>query len=134
MNRTSTPSARGRFRAASAMRRTSSAPMRSVISCPRPPASAAHPKLHAPEPRGRGAVPDPGDLAGLPLPAVRRSPQSPFLATANGVARAPELGRDARVVRVPIHRREPALLDPPGDLAPELEVHPVVVDRPRRVG
>src|SRR4029453_6651358 len=144
MNRTSTPSARGRFRAVSATRRTSSGPMRPVFILParmspprlpssRRPASAAHPELPATEPRRRGAVPDPPALAGLPLPAVRRSPQGPFLATADGVARPPELGRDARVVRVPIHRREPALLAPPADLAPELEVHPMVVDRPGRV-
>src|ERR671918_461384 len=92
-----------------------------------------HSHLNVAEPRRRGTVAHPRDLSWLTLAAVRRSPQCPVLAAADGVAALPELRRDAGVVGVPVHLCETAVLDPPGDLASELEVHPVVVDRPRRV-
>src|SRR5919198_5407905 len=125
-NSTSTPSAPPTSRAASATARTSSWPMG--------PGTSAHSYLHVSEPGRGGAVAHPGHLPGLPLPAVRGAPQPPGLRPADGVAGTPELRGDAGVVRIPVHLLEPAVADPPGDLAPELEVDPLVVDRPRLVG
>src|SRR5919198_5568659 len=130
MNRTSTPSTSSRPNAASEIRRISSAPMAwKVIS--RSPSSNSD--LDAPEARRGGAVPDACGLHGLALAAVRRPPQHPFLAARDRVARSPELGRDAGVVRIAVQLRALAVLDPPGHLAPELEVHTLVVDGPRLV-
>ena len=78
-------------------------------------------------------MPDARDLSGLSLAAVGRAPERPVLAAADRVAALPELGRDPGVVRVPVHLGELAVPDAPRDLAPELEVDAVVVDRPRRV-
>src|SRR6266511_5516200 len=125
INSTSTASAPGRSRAESAIARTSSGPMRSATS--------AHSHLDVPEPSGRGAVADAGRLARLALPAVRRPPQHPFLRPAHRDAGTPESGGDPSVVGVPVEVGELAVLDPAGYLASELEVHALVIDRPRRV-
>src|SRR6266550_1979356 len=99
----------------------------------RPVPASANPDLNVTEPAGRRSVPDPPDLPRLTLPAVRGSPDDPVLPTGDRVTGAPEPGGDARVVRIPVHLREPTMLDPPGGLASELEVDPLVVDRPRVV-
>src|SRR5437773_960892 len=122
MNKTSTPSTPLTSRAASATRRTSSGPIS--------PGTLANPHLDAPEPRGGCPVSHASDLARLALAAVRRTPERPLLAPGDGVARVPELRGDPRVVGVAVHLRELAVLDPPRHLAPELEVHALVVDGP----
>src|SRR5205823_2492211 len=126
INSTSTASAPGSSRAESAIARTSSGPMRSATS--------AHSHLDVPEPGGGRAVADAGRLPWLPLAAVRRAPQHPLLGPAHRVAGTPELSGDPSVVGVPVEVGELAVLDPMGHLASELEVHALVVDRPRRVG
>src|SRR5436309_1914713 len=79
-------------------------------------------------------VAHPRGLSRLALAAVRRAPHRPRLGPAHGVAGAPELRGDPRVVGISVQLGQPAVLDPPGHLAPELEVDPLVVDGPRPVG
>src|SRR5207249_1532300 len=99
----------------------------------RSPPASAHTHLHVAKAPRRRPVPYPGGLGGLPLATVRRAPQGPVLPASHRVARTPEFRGDAGVVGVAVHLRELAALDAPGDLAPELEVHSFVVDRPRLV-
>src|SRR5204863_4388324 len=108
-----------------ATRRTSSGPIR--------PDTSADPDLDVAEPGGAGPMADPRRLARLTLAAVRRPPHRPPLAAADGVARSPEPRGDPGVVGVPVELAQLAVLDPPCDLAAELEVHALVVDRPRVV-
>src|SRR5215204_4124769 len=91
------------------------------------------PNLDVAEPGRGGAVADPGVLEGLALAAVRHAPHDPRLGAADGVQRAPELGRAAVVAGVAVEPAEAAAADLPGRLDPELEVDPPVVDRPRTV-
>src|SRR5215218_2220006 len=81
----------------------------------------------------RSAVRDVRRLAGLALAAVRQALKPPRIATGDGVQRAPELGRDARVGRVPDEPAELAVADLPRRLRPKLEVQALVVDRPALV-
>src|SRR5436853_1636363 len=74
------------------------------------------------------------DLLRLTLAAVRRSPERPLVAPAEHVHRAPEPRADPGVGRVLQEPRLLAALDLPADLAPELEVEALVVDRPGPVG
>ena len=76
----------------------------------------------------------PHHLLRLALAAVRRSPQRPFIAGANRVHRIPELGGDSGVGWILQHARPLAVLDLPSNLAAELEVVALVVDRPGAVG
>src|SRR5262249_9076388 len=130
--------------------RRRSAPTRSARHGPRPrppprtrprapaprsraPRSHAHADLNVAEPGRRGAVRHVRVLAGLPLAAVGQAVHPPRLATGDTVEGAPEGRRDARVGGVAQHAAEPAALDLPGDLGPELEVESLVVDRPALV-
>src|ERR1041385_7767104 len=70
----------------------------------------------------------------LALAAIGRAPKRPLIARADRVYRIPELGGDPRVRRVLQHAAELAALDLPPDLAAELEVVALVVDRPGAVG
>src|SRR5205085_8298857 len=72
-------------------------------------------------------------LAGLALAAVRQPVQPPLLASGDAVERAPEDRRDPRVRRVAQHPAELAVAYLPRDLCAELEVQPLVVDRPALV-
>src|SRR5262249_5539429 len=119
-------------RAPSATARMASGPTSPGIRPP-PGTGSSHAHLDVAEPgRGRG-VTDPGDLSWLALATVRRPPQLAGLGAAHRVARAPEPGGHPGVGGVAVHLRQAAVLDAPRDLAPELEVHPLVVDRPRLV-
>ena len=71
--------------------------------------------------------------SGWPLPQFVMPTSVHDARVGDRVARAPELGRDARVRRVPIELAELAALDLARDLAAELEVQPPVVDRPAAV-
>src|SRR5439155_27003199 len=92
-----------------------------------------HPDLHVPQAGWRRGVNDPRNLPWLALAAVGCAPHLPLLASPDGVARPPELRGDPCVVGVPVEPNELAVLDAPGQFATELEVHPLVVDRPRLV-
>src|SRR5262245_55769599 len=93
--------------------------------------SSRHPHPDAGEAGRGGRVAGVPDLAGLALPAVLRAPRD-NLATEH-VHAPPELRADPRVRRVAQHPAELTVLDLPPDLAAELEVQPLVVDRPRPV-
>src|SRR3954470_5434025 len=98
-----------------------------VIALSRDPdADPTEPRRH----RRMSRVPD---LLRLALAAVRRPPELPLVATAEHVHGSPEPRADAGVGRVAQHSAALALLDLPADLAPELEVEPLVVDRPGAV-
>src|SRR5215213_5581253 len=84
--------------------------------------------LDVAEPRARHRVADMTGLAGLTLAAVRRAEHHVAPLVADGVARAPELVRDARVGRILEQPTLLAALDLVGDLGRELEVEPAVVD------
>ena len=84
---------------------------------------------------GRGGrVPRVPPLQGLALAAVGDAPHRPLVGPAHGVERGPERGADAGVGGVLHHPAEGTALDLPADLAAELEVQALVVDRPRPVG
>ena len=96
-----------------------------------------HPRTPTRMPRNRAGTagwPGVADLAGLALAAVRRAPERPLVGPAEHVHRRPEPRADAGVGRVAQHPAALAVLDLPADLAAELEVQPLVVDRPRAVG
>src|SRR5215472_7906589 len=61
-------------------------------------------------------------LHGLPLPAVRRAPQSPVLLAANGVAGIPELRANAAVAGIFQHANFLAAFNFPADLGGELKL------------
>src|SRR5882672_7508807 len=92
------------------------------------------PDLDLAEARRAGSVAGAHHLFGLALAAVGNSPQSPVLATGDGVARIPEFGRDAAVAGVLEHADALAVTDLPADFATELEVVTLVVDGPAFVG
>ena len=73
-------------------------------------------------------------LLGLTLAAIGNAPERPVLAPGDGVAGIPELGGDSAVAGVLQHAHALAAADLPGDLAAELEVVPLVVDRPAAIG
>ena len=74
-----------------------------------------------------------GRLAGLAFAAVGCAPHLPVLFVADGVAAAPELGRDAGVGRIFEQAAQFAVLDLVGDFGAELEVEPLVVNAPALV-
>src|SRR5690349_3293028 len=86
------------------------------------------------EPRGAGAVARAHHLFGLAFAAVRNTPESPVLRSGNRLAGIPELGRDAAITGVFQHADAAAVTDLPADLAAELEVVALVIDRPAPVG
>src|SRR5688500_20216323 len=73
------------------------------------------------------------DLPGLSLAAVRSAPEGPLRLVAKHVQALPELRADAGVGRILDHPSALAILDLPADLATELEIQALVVDRPRAV-
>src|SRR5690242_10445019 len=76
----------------------------------------------------------PHHLLGLPLATVGRAPERPVFRSRNGRAGIPELRTDAAVAGVLQHARALTVANLPADLAAELEVVPLVVDRPAFVG
>src|SRR5258705_8498160 len=90
--------------------------------------------LDSRESRRARSVTCPHHLLGLPLAAVRRAPQRPMLRPRDRRARVPELRADPAVARILQHAPALAVPNLPGDLAPELEVVALVVDRPALVG
>src|SRR6202008_210434 len=92
------------------------------------------PHFDIPKPRWGCSVPCAHHLLRLSLPTVRRSPQRPLFARANRIHGIPELGRNPRVRRVLEHPRDLSVLDLPADLAAELEVVTLIVDRPALIG
>src|ERR1019366_661735 len=92
------------------------------------------PDLDAAEARWTGAVARAHDLLRLPLAAVGRAPQHPVLGSGDGRAGIPELRGDAAVAGILQHVDALAVADLPADLAAELEVVALVVDRPAPVG
>src|SRR5262249_40366750 len=62
------------------------------------------------------------------------TPQGPMLRSRDRGTRVPELGRDTAVARVLQHAHALAVAHLPPDLAAELEVVTLVVDRPAPVG
>src|ERR1700678_90552 len=96
------------------------------------PISAPH--LNPTKPRWRRPMPGPHHLLRLSLSAIRRAPQRPLIARADRIQRIPELSRNSRIRRILHHARALAILDLPADLAAELKVISLVIDRPRAVG
>src|ERR1700678_1834517 len=90
--------------------------------------------LDAAETRGACAVAGPHDLLRLPLAAVGRAPQHPMLRSGDGRASVPKFRRDAAVARILQHADALTLANLPPDLAAELEVVALVVDRPASIG
>src|SRR5512145_3018541 len=89
--------------------------------------------VDAVEPRGGGAVRHCTDLAGLAL-AVEERPAEPVVApVADLRAGVPELLRVGLVGHVAQHPRDLAALDLEEELARELKVVPLLVDRVRTV-
>src|SRR3954453_7997361 len=72
-------------------------------------------------------------LLRLPLATIRGSPQCPFITRANRIHGIPKLSRDARIRRVFHHAHAFAILDLPANLAAELKVIALVVNRPRPI-
>src|SRR5579859_2077297 len=87
-----------------------------------------------PESGWDGGMPGVAELAGLTLPAVRRAPEGVLRLIADHVHAAPEGWGDPCVGGVAHHAASPAALDLPSDLAAELKVETLVVNRPRAVG
>src|ERR1700691_3122722 len=79
-------------------------------------------------------MPSPHHLLRLPLPTIRRPPKSPLIARADRVQGIPELGCDSRVRRIFNHADALTVLDLPPNLATELKVVALIVDRPRSIG
>src|ERR1700694_2382044 len=80
-----------------------------------------------------GAVARSDHLLGLALAAIRYPPQSPVIAIGDSHAGIPELRRNAAVGRILEHPHPLAITDLPSNLAPELKVVALVVDRPASV-
>src|SRR5437588_10869396 len=91
------------------------------------------PDFNLAETRRAGAVARAHHLLGRPLAAIRDAPQRPMFGAGDGDAGVPELGRNAAVTRVLEHARAPAVPNLPGDLAAELKVIALVVDRPAAI-
>src|SRR5580700_9368288 len=86
------------------------------------------------ETRRAGPMTGTDHLLRLALPAVRHTPQHPMVAIGDGRAGIPELSGDAAVSGVLQHARALAVANLPRDLAAELEVVALVIDRPAAVG
>src|SRR5450432_3224320 len=80
------------------------------------------------------SVPGAHHLLGLALAAIGRTPQGPMRGSGDRGARVPEFRADAAVARVFQQAHALAVADLPGDLAAELEVVALVVNRPALVG
>src|SRR5262249_29832035 len=92
------------------------------------------PNLHTLKPCWRGAVAGTHRLHGLAFATVGCTPQRPLVAGTDGLHGIPELGSDAGIGRVLEHPAQLSTFDFPTDLASELEVVALVVDRPGAVG
>src|ERR1043166_2701464 len=92
------------------------------------------PDLDLAKTRRARAVAGAHHLLGLPLAAVGNTPQGPMPAVRDGDALVPELGGDAAVAGILQHAHAAAVVDLPSDLAAELEVVALVIDRPAPVG
>src|SRR5580704_2732020 len=88
---------------------------------------------HIPKPCGCGAVTCAHHLLRLAFAAVRGAPQRPLIARADGVHRIPEFCRDAGIRSILQHASALTTDDLPANLAAELEVVTLVVDRPGAV-
>src|SRR5580658_7522519 len=86
------------------------------------------------ETRRRRSMPCPHHLLRLAFAAIRGSPERPLVTRTNRVQRVPEFRRDSRVGRILHHACSLAILDFPTDLAAELKVVALVVNRPRSIG
>src|ERR1700733_2949932 len=73
-------------------------------------------------------------LVWLAFPAIRSSPQNPLGARTNRIQGGPEFRRNPRIRRVLEHANALAVLDLPTNLATELKVVSLIVDRPRSIG
>src|SRR5437879_5003663 len=93
---------------------------------------AAH--LDFAEARGTRPVAGAHHLLGLSFAAVGNTPERPVFAARDGRTRIPELGGDPAVARILQHASALAMTDLPPDLAAELKVVPLVVDRPAAIG
>src|SRR5690242_17798445 len=91
------------------------------------------PHFHVSEPGRRRPVPRAHGLHGLALAAVRRSPQRPLVAGADGIHGIPELCCDSGIRWILQHAPQLAALDLPANLGAELEVVALVVNGPGAV-
>src|ERR1700720_1879783 len=87
-----------------------------------------------PEPRRPRPMSRTYHLLRLPFAAVGSSPKRPLIPRADRIHRIPELSRDAGVRRILQHAHPLALLDLPRNLASELKVITLVINRPGFVG
>src|SRR5215831_10688158 len=92
------------------------------------------PHLDRTKARRRCSVSGSHHLLRLPLAAVRRAPQGPFIARADGIHGIPEVRRDARIRWILQHAAAFSFLDLPANLTAKLKVVALVVDGPRLVG
>src|SRR5271163_2619022 len=92
------------------------------------------PHTNIPKPRRARAMSGAHDLLRLSFAAIRSSPQSPFIARADRIHRIPKLRSDSGIGRILQHPRALTLLDLPRNLASELKVITLVVNRPRLIG
>src|SRR5579875_3560384 len=104
---------------------------RAIVS--RSSARIADPDRNVTEACRRRALRGPPGLQRLSLSAVRRPPGDPRGRVGDRIAGVPKLRRDACVCRIFDHTAPFAVLDLPPDLAAELKVEAVIVDRPRAV-
>src|SRR5271166_194359 len=83
-----------------------------------------------PKPRRARAMPGTHDLLRLALAAIWSPPYRPLVARADRVQRIPKLRSDAGIRRILQHPPALAIFDLPRNLAPELKVVTLVVNRP----
>lgn len=95
--------------------------MASFISCP---------DLDIAEARWAGSVARTHHLLRLAFAAVRSAPERPLVTRANRIHRIPEFSCDAGVRRIFQHSAALTIFDLPPDFATELEVVPLVINRP----
>src|SRR5579859_7908868 len=82
------------------------------------------------EARRACAMASPHHLLRLAFSAIRRAPERPMLRTGDGGAGVPEFRADAAITGVLQHAAALPVANLPGDLAAELKVVALVVDRP----
>src|SRR5579875_519093 len=86
------------------------------------------------EARGARAMACAHYLLRLPLAAIGHSPKRPMLRPGNGRAGVPKFRRNAAVAGVLQHSHPLAIADLPADLAAELKMVALIVNRPAPVG
>jgi len=92
------------------------------------PISTPHPDSS--KPRWRRPVSRTHHLLRLAFAAIRGTPKRPLIAGADRIQRIPELGRDSRIRWIFHHAYALAVFDLPADLAAELKVVTLIVNRP----